>query len=218
MAFAEITLQLAAFRLLALLILVGVQGAAIAGAAALLGDPGPRYDGRLSAMPTGHVDGLGLVAAILFGMGWGKPVDVDAREMRPGRAGLVLVALAGIMSLLVVAAILNALVLPALTGLPDTAGLTTAAFLRSASGIAIWFALLNLLPDPAADRRADPRRLRPEGLPKRAMCAARALLLAALATGVVERLLAPAHAALAAALPWRVTLRASGARRSGAAP
>ena len=199
MGFAEITLQLAAFRLLALLILVGVQGAAIAGVAVLLGDRGPKYDGRLTAMPTGHVDGLGLVATILFGMGWGKPVDVDAGEMRVGRAGLVLVALGGILSLLAVAAVLNALVLPALTGLPHTAGLTIAAFLRSASGIALWFALFNLLPIPPLTGGMILGALGVK-VPKRAMWVLGALLLAALVTGVVERMLAPAHAALEAAL------------------
>ena len=47
---SEITLQSIAFRVLALLIIAGIHGGIVAGAAVLLGDKGPKYDGRLTIL------------------------------------------------------------------------------------------------------------------------------------------------------------------------
>lgn len=148
MRFSEITLQLLAFRGLALLIIAGVHGAVLAGAAVLLGDRGPKYDGRLTLLPGGHLDLAGSVATLLFGLGWAKPVAVEARRLRFGQVGIVLVVLAGFVALMVLAAVFTLLVRPALTTLPHTAALATAAFLRAAGSLSIWFALLSLIPLP----------------------------------------------------------------------
>ena len=193
---SALTLQAIGFRTLALLIIVGVQGGVVAAAAALLGDKGPGYDGRLSVAPSRHLDLAGAVSTILFGLGWGKPVAVDARQFRIGRAGIVLVVLAGFVGLLALAFVFNALARPALTALPLTAGLATAAFLRAASGMAIWFALLGLVPVPPLTGG-----LILDALGVRISRQMRWILVAALflavATGWARRLLGPAHAVLA---------------------
>lgn len=193
----NLTLQLIGFRALALLIIAGVHGAAIAAAAVALGDKGPRYDGRLTVSPAGHVDLLGAVGLIVFGLGWTKPVEVDAREFRVGRAGIMLVVVAGFVALIATAALLSALILPALTALPHTAALTTAAFLRSASSLCIWIALFSLIPVPplAGGMLLDAVGIR---VPRWAKGVLGALLLVAVAMGVIRQILAPAHAVLAA--------------------
>ncbi|MBQ2266502.1 MAG: site-2 protease family protein, partial [Clostridia bacterium] len=39
-----------------------------------LGDPTPRYQGRLTLNPFAHIDYIGALCIILFGVGWAKPV------------------------------------------------------------------------------------------------------------------------------------------------
>ncbi len=193
---SEITLQSIVFRVLALLIIAGIHGGIVAGAAVLLGDKGPKYDGRLTIVPTRHIDFVGAVGLIIFGFGWAKPMAIDARQFRIGRFGIVVPILAGFGGLLVTAALLDALILPALTTLPHTAGLTTAAFLRAASSLSIWFALLSLIPIPPL---TGGMLLNAFGIrvSRQAEWILATVLLVAVATGVVRQLLGPAHAVLA---------------------
>lgn len=144
----DLTLSLAAMRLFAGLLIAAVQGATIAAAAVLLGDRGPRHDGRLTLLPFGHIDLLGLGSLILTGFGWSRPVAIDAAQLRGGRWGLVGVVAAGSLVLLALAAVLLLLVMPALTMLPGPGGLTVAAFLRVAARLSVWMALFTLLPLP----------------------------------------------------------------------
>jgi hypothetical protein len=57
----DYTLQQIVLRLLAM-VFIAVHGVAVAGTACALGDPGPRYDGRLTANPLAHLDVLGSLA------------------------------------------------------------------------------------------------------------------------------------------------------------
>lgn len=144
----DLTIQLVVLRLFAGLIIAAVHGAAIAAAAVLLGDKGPRYDGRLTVLPFGHVDMLGLGSIMLTGFGWGRPVAIEAGKLRIGRRGLVVAVLAGSAALLLTGYLLLLLVIPLLTVLPYTAGLAMAAFVRVAARLCVWMALFNLLPIP----------------------------------------------------------------------
>lgn len=196
MGLSDLTLQLIAFRTLALLIIVGLHGVVVAGAAVLLGDNGPKYDGRLSVLPTRHVDLFGGLSLVLFGLGWPKPMAIDAGEFRVGRAGILAVVIAGFVALLLAAALLHALVAPALTTLSDSAALATAAFLREAVTLSIWFALLSLLPIPPLTGGL---LLTAFGarISQQARWILTALLLVAIATGVLRDLLDPLYSALA---------------------
>ena len=144
----DLTLQLVVMRFLAGLIIATVQGLTIAGVAVLLGDKGPRYDGRLTPVPTAHVDLLGLGTLMLTGFGWSKAVDIDPTQLRFGRWGLVIAALAGSIALLVIGWLILHLVIPLLTVLPYTSGVTAAAFVRSTAQLCVWMALFTLLPVP----------------------------------------------------------------------
>jgi len=75
-------------------------------AATRLGDPTPRYRGRLSLNPMAHLDPTGTVLLFLAGFGWGKPVEVNPAFMRGDpKTNLALTAAAGPVSNLVIAAI-----------------------------------------------------------------------------------------------------------------
>ncbi len=143
-----LTIQLIVVRLFAGLIIFAVQGAAIAASAVRLGDPGPRYDGRLTLSPSAHADMLGLLSITLTGFGWGLPVAIEADKLRIGRVGLVVSVLAGSAALLIAAYLLLLAVIPLLTFLPYTAGLASAAFLRAAGRLCVFMALFSLLPIP----------------------------------------------------------------------
>ena len=76
-----------------------------------LGDSTARYQGRLSLNPIVHFDPIGgtilaissLVAG--FGIGWAKPTPVNPYNLRYGRKGEAIVAVAGPISNLIMAAI-----------------------------------------------------------------------------------------------------------------
>lgn len=199
MALTELTLNLIAFRLMALLVLAAVHGGVIAGAAVLLGDRGPQYDGRLTAMPTSHMDTLGGIAVVIFGLGWSKPVALDEALLRGGRLGVIAVILAGFVALLALAALYAALILPALTMLSHSAGLSAAAYFRIAGGVTIWAAILSLIPVPplAAGMLWNAFGLRPS---RQVQWLIAAVLFAAIAAGLLRGLLAPVHAALVGAI------------------
>jgi Zn-dependent protease len=94
-----------------LIISLTVHEAAHAWTANWLGDPTARLLGRLSLNPAVHVDPIGTIVfpliAIITGVpliGWAKPVPVDMRNLRHPRRDFAIVALAGPVSNLLMAA------------------------------------------------------------------------------------------------------------------
>lgn len=72
--------------------LVGVVAHSVAQAllADRFGDRQARLAGRLSADPRRHLDAFGVVAVLIAGVGWGKPVPFDERRVGRGRYLLLL--------------------------------------------------------------------------------------------------------------------------------
>jgi Zn-dependent protease len=113
-----------------------------------LGDHRPRALGRVSLNPLRHLDPLGTALLVLVGIGWGKPVPVNVAALRPGRAGMALVAGAG-----PVANVVVALVLALIYRASDLAG-TSGAVLQLvyvATVVNLLLAILNLIPIPPLD-------------------------------------------------------------------
>ncbi len=83
-----------------------------------LGDPTPRYEGRLTLNPLAHLDPIGTLLMILTGFGWAKPVGVNPMYYKDRKKGMALVALAGPVAnfLMAFAGILIAVVLMVLGG------------------------------------------------------------------------------------------------------
>lgn len=72
-------------------------------AATKLGDPTPKYQGRLTLNPFAHIDYFGAVCILLFGFGWAKPVGVNMRNFKNPKLGMAITALAGPLSNIIVA-------------------------------------------------------------------------------------------------------------------
>jgi len=70
-----------------------------------LGDQTARLQGRLSLNPLAHLDPIGTIAIVLIGFGWARPVPVDVRYLRKPRRDMMLIAAAGPVSNLVMAAL-----------------------------------------------------------------------------------------------------------------
>ena len=194
----DLSLQSLLFRVLALLLIAAAQGLALAGMAALLGDRGPKYDGRLTPSPAPHLDVIGGVAFVVFRMGWTKPVALDPAELRFGRPGLVLVALAGLGACAALGVVLELLRGPALTLLTGNLALGLAAFFEVASGLCLWFALFNILPIPPLTGGHFLQASHPPlyALLDRQRTICVIALVAFIVTGPAERLIAPLYAAV----------------------
>ncbi|MEK9659609.1 MAG: site-2 protease family protein [Chloroflexota bacterium] len=139
---------------------ITVHEAAHALAATLQGDPTASRLGRLTLNPRAHLDPAGTLLLLVAGFGWGKPVPVDIRRLRSGRAGFALVSAAGPAANLLSAALLG---IAFQTGLLD-AHAVTAAGLRAmqtdawaglvglyAVQLSLVLAAFNLLPVPPLD-------------------------------------------------------------------
>jgi Zn-dependent protease len=117
-----------------------------------LGDPTARYMGRISLNPIVHLDPLGTIMMLFSavygrGIGWGKPVPVNPRNLRYGpRVGMGIVSLAGPFANLVTAAVI-ALPLRLRLHLP---GALPQLFVEVVF-INIGLAIFNLIPLPPLD-------------------------------------------------------------------
>jgi Zn-dependent protease len=60
-----------------------------------LGDPTPRYAGRLTLNPMKHLDPLGTAMLFLVRVGWARPVPVNPAYFSNPRVGMIWVSLAG---------------------------------------------------------------------------------------------------------------------------
>ena len=141
-----VSLQQVLFRLVALLIIAMVHGYALALTADRLGDPGPRYDGRRSLNPFVHLDTVGALCLIMFGFGWIKPIALEARLLRFGRFGPVLVALAGLAAVLALAGVAELLRRPLIGSISGNLPLYGVVLLEAISTLSLAFVLLNILP------------------------------------------------------------------------
>lgn len=72
-------------------------------AATKLGDPTPRYTGRLHLSPFAHIDYFGALCILLVGFGWAKPVQVNPNYFQNPKRDMAITAFAGPLSNLCVA-------------------------------------------------------------------------------------------------------------------
>ena len=68
-----------------------------------LGDRTAKYSGRLTLNPLAHLDPMGALSLLLFGIGWAKPVPVDSRNFKNPKTGMAVTAAAGPLSNLLAA-------------------------------------------------------------------------------------------------------------------
>jgi Zn-dependent protease len=75
-----------------------------------LGDPTPRYQGRVTLNPLAHLDPIGTAAIFLAGFGWGKPVSFDPYNLKEPVRDTALIAFAGPLSNILLAGVLAVLI------------------------------------------------------------------------------------------------------------
>jgi len=81
--------------ILAFSVVLSVHEASHAAAAYFLGDETAKRMGRLSLNPLVHIDPVGLLALLLFRIGWAKPVMFNHRNFKHPRLYSLLTAYAG---------------------------------------------------------------------------------------------------------------------------
>lgn len=84
--------------LVVLLVATPVHECAHGWMAKALGDDTAERSGRLTLNPVHHLDLLGTICMLLFGIGWGKPVPINpsrCRKVKSGKTAMALTALAG---------------------------------------------------------------------------------------------------------------------------
>lgn len=125
-------------------------------AALALGDPTAKYQGRLTLNPISHLDPVGSFLVPLLGyflggfiIGWAKPVPFNPYNLRNQKWGEAMVAVAGPLSNIALAAIFG-LVIRFATG----SGILNQSFLNLAGFVVlinITLAVFNLIPIPPLD-------------------------------------------------------------------
>ncbi len=121
-----------------------------------LGDPTPKFQGRVTINPKAHIDPLGFIALLFAGFGWGVPVEINPNNFKKPRRDELLVSLAGVtMNLIVAVAFGLIMKLILIVGGPG--------FLVSSVGEILWTILMyviqinlvlmifNLIPVPPLD-------------------------------------------------------------------
>lgn len=92
---------------LALVISISIHEFAHAYTADRLGDPTPRYLGRVTLNPLAHLDPMGTLLLVVAGFGWGNPVPFNPTSLKHPRRDTALVAFAGPLSNFLLALMLS---------------------------------------------------------------------------------------------------------------
>lgn len=144
-------------RIMSVLICLTVHETCHGLAAYALGDPTAKRMKRLSFNPLRHIDWFGLVAMVLCGFGWAKPVPVDMRHFKNPRLGMAVTALAGpvsnfilALSLIFGASILSNTVLAGVVYV-SSFSIGLFEFLLHTAILSIGLGLFNLIPIPPLD-------------------------------------------------------------------
>jgi Zn-dependent protease len=156
----QLDFQTAVIEILAILVIIFLvlpfHEWAHAYAALKLGDTSIRARGRLTLNPLAHIDPIGALALLLFGIGWAKPVPINPRNFKNPKLYMGITALMGPVAN-VVAAMAGGLILNALYKFvpqflfSESVGYYIMLFLQFYVSINVTLAVFNLLPIPPLD-------------------------------------------------------------------
>lgn len=143
----EIILTLPVF-----LLAISLHEYAHAFTAVKLGDPTPRYQGRLTLNFLAHFSWVGTLMLLIAGIGWAKPVQINTRNLKNPRMDTLWISLAGPLSnmfLAVAFSLLFRLSAPLLPAGP--VGQSTGFLLYLGVRLNLLLAFFNLIPVPPLD-------------------------------------------------------------------
>ena len=131
----------------ALVVCITIHEFAHAYSAYRAGDDTPRAQGRLSLNPIDHLDPIGTIMMIMssisgFGIGWGKPVQINPYNFKHPRWDNLRVSLWGPLSNILTAVVVGIALRLTVTYLPPNAAL----FMFYLALISIGLAVFNLIP------------------------------------------------------------------------
>lgn len=145
----DLTGQQVLLRIAAVIVIAATHGVFVAGLAILMGDRGPRYDGRLSLNPGKHIEFIGALTMTVFRIGWIKPVAIDLNELRNRTVGVIVIVFGSLALTIGLAEILWLLRPTLITSFEDTNVVRTfGLWIDTFATMTIWFAVLNLIPIP----------------------------------------------------------------------
>ncbi|MFD0767648.1 site-2 protease family protein [Bacillus sp. CGMCC 1.60114] len=141
---------------MAVVIALSVHEFAHAYVAYKFGDDTAKRQGRLTLSPMAHLDIIGIIAVLLIGFGWARPVPVNPYNFKRPRLAGILVSIAGPISNLLLGAFgliawYSLLKFGVIDTLPIAVGETLFQFFQIFIGINIVLFIFNLLPIPPLD-------------------------------------------------------------------
>ena len=119
-----------------------------------MGDNTAKLRGELTLNPLNHIDPLGAILLALIGFGWGKPTPINVRNFKNPKKGVLLTAIAGPVSNLLLGWLLIFIltIFEHVSFLNGTAfGIGLTMFLYISAQLTVYLAVLNLLPVPPFD-------------------------------------------------------------------
>jgi len=130
--------------------------------ASKLGDPTAKNLGRVTLNPIKHLDPIGFICMVLFGIGWANPVPINSRYFKKPRRDMALSAAAGPISNIILAIIFAVLLkltysflVPAVLTDPSESSFLILeiliSFLLLGVRLNITLAVFNLIPIPPFD-------------------------------------------------------------------
>ena len=137
------------YRIPAVLFAISIHEYAHALSAYRLGDKSQCFKGRLTLNPLVHLDPKGILMLIVFGFGWGKPVEIDTSYFRNPQLDNLKVSLAGPAANLFLCFL--AMFLLSLVQKLGVGSTYVYNLLSVMAELNVWLAFFNLMPIPPLD-------------------------------------------------------------------
>ena len=202
------TLEFFLYTLPAIILALSFHELAHGYAAYKLGDITAKNDGRLSLNPLKHLDPIGLIAIVLVGMGWAKPVMVNPNNLRNPKKDMAIISMAGPLANILLSIIFFIIHLFLIYNYNAPRFLSS--FVVAGRDINLVLAIFNLLPIPPLDGSKVLGSLLPDHIYYKVVMynpmAGMAILVVLMFTGVLGQIIIPGVSAMVRLYAFVATL------------